>query len=335
MNITKRLIFILLIVLVTSGVIAQEKHQIPVDFFEGKWAGEIKGYAIAHDCEKGNRTVNFSIDLISYESHGDAGETIILPFKAKGVYMFWFMGGITPNASVAEDGKAYYVTPLFVHLRFHFSESELTPVTDQWILGLYFLVLIDDNKSNNRIDLKNRLVKIQHKQEEYCHCGGFSLALVYSGEIYQLDKNRVYFPKDIKPNEPIKTDKKTQLEITMPSNDVINVAQNTEAVIRSESLMEIMKGKIHGLIKKLKPNTKFEIHTPTSVTSVRGTEYELNVEDDGTTTVIVLDGEVEFSDKENKKTVIVKKNQISVCKPKDLPSDPYEINQDQLLKWWK
>jgi len=121
----------------------------------------------------------------------------------------------------------------------------------------------------------------------------------------------------------------------MPSKDVIKVAQNTEAVIRSESLIEVVKGKIHGLIKKLKPKTKFEMHTWTTVSSIRGTEYELNVEDDGTTTVVVLDGEVEFSDKENKKTVIVKRNQTSVCKPKDLPSNPSEISQDQLLYWWK
>ncbi len=155
------------------------------------------------------------------------------------------------------------------------------------------------------------------------------------GIIYKVRTQKLSFPKDIKPNEPIKTDKRTRMEVNLPNVGKVNIAENTTAVFKSENLLEIAKGKIHSLIKKLKPKTKFEIHTPTCVTSGRGTEYLLDVADDGTTTLIVLDGEVEISDLENKKTVIVKKNQKSIVKPGKLPSEPVNINPEQILKWWE
>jgi len=156
-----------------------------------------------------------------------------------------------------------------------------------------------------------------------------------AGELYKVKVIKNNFPEKIKPNKLIKTDRKTHLEITMPSKDVIKVSQNTEVVIRSESLIEVVKGKIHNLIKKLKPKTKFYIQTPAAIAGVRGTEYVLEVEDDGTTTIIVLDGEVELSDKDNKKTVIVKKNQKSVVKTGDLPPSPEGIDPKNIFKWWE
>jgi hypothetical protein len=158
---------------------------------------------------------------------------------------------------------------------------------------------------------------------------------ILSGELYRIKLQKRHFPEDIKPSEPIKTDNKTQLEITIPSKDVIKVAQSSEAVIRSESLIEVMKGKIYSLIKKLKPKTKFEVKTPVCIAGIRGTEFQIEIEDDGTTTVIVLDGEVEVSDLENKKTVIVRKNQKAVTKHRELPSDPIEIEPHQVFNWWQ
>lgn len=156
-----------------------------------------------------------------------------------------------------------------------------------------------------------------------------------TGELYKINFLKKTFPKDIKPNEPIKTDKKTRIEITIPDVGKVNIAENTKAVFRSENLIEVVEGKIHGFIKKLKPKTKFEIHTPPACVGVRGTEYILTVEDDGTTTLIVLDGEVEFSDKEKRKAVLVKRNQQSVVKPGELPSEPENINPDRIIDWWK
>jgi len=101
-------------------------------------------------------------------------------------------------------------------------------------------------------------------------------------------------------------------------------------------LVEIMKGKMYSLIKKLKPGTKFEVKTPNSGTGVRGTEFVLNVEDDGSTKIIVLDGEVEFADKEYKKRVIVRNGQTStITKLNGLPSEAVRIDLEKNFKWWE
>lgn len=160
-------------------------------------------------------------------------------------------------------------------------------------------------------------------------------AMTATGKLYKINLLKRTFPKEIKPNEPIETDKKTRIEVTIPDIGKVNIAENTKAKFKSENSLEVVKGKMHGFIKELKPKTKFEIHTAISITGVRGTEYAFNVEEDGTTTLIVLDGEVEFFDKEKKKTVLVKRNQQSVIKPGELPSEPENINPDRIIDWWK
>jgi hypothetical protein len=300
---------------------AQEKQKFnPVEFSVGNWAGEIKGeiqgclpcwYEMEHQCPEDLPWHPFRIELIGNRSMG--ADTKIqakyppLAFHCRGSVGFMAPGvmgimiaGLDPNFYHDPNYRKAlgFVTMLYSG---GFKISEASNETIKLIFGAF-----------GKPDDMNA-----------------------TGELYRVELLKKNFPRDIKPNEPIKTDKKTQLEITMPSKKVIKIAQNTEAVIKSESLIEVMRGRIHNLIKKLKPETKFNIRTPTATTGVRGTEYEIEVKDDGTTTVMVFSGEVEFSDIENRKTVIVKENQMSICKPKDLPQDPYEFNQEQILKWWR
>jgi hypothetical protein len=306
--------------------LAQEKQKIPAEFFARKWLGILKGNYFERTSHPSNTiqeppiNIDFSIEINWLDA-------ILYPFGVKGVV------GILPSSSkgipisVIENNKPFYETVLLTAV-FNVGENP-SPA----LLGLVSLFVSES--LDNQVDLKDDCIQVKHIREDYYPSGHLNYRFTVEGTIYAGEHKKKIFPKDIKPDEPIKTDKKTQLEITMPSKDVIKVAQNSEAVIRSESLMEVMKGKIHGLIKKLKPKTKFEIRTLTATTGVRGTEYALSVEDDGTTTVVVLDGEVEFSDKENKKTVIVKKNQKSVVKPGALPINPEEIDPERILNWWE
>ena len=79
----------------------------------------------------------------------------------------------------------------------------------------------------------------------------------------------------------------------------------------------------------------FKVKTPQAGCGVRGTQFITKVGKDGTTTLTVIDGEVEFSDKQKRKTVLVKKNQKSVVKPGGLPSDPVSIDPKQIPRWWE
>lgn len=75
--------------------------------------------------------------------------------------------------------------------------------------------------------------------------------------------------------------------------------------------------------------------TRNAIVEVSGTNFTMEVSKDGTTTLTVLNGEVEFSDIKKKGTVIVKKNQRSVVKPGGLPTEPKAIEQNQIPRWWE
>lgn len=79
----------------------------------------------------------------------------------------------------------------------------------------------------------------------------------------------------------------------------------------------------------------FKVQSPIAVAGVRGTKFITKVEKDGATTLTVLDGEVEFSDTEKRKTVLVKKNQKSTINPGGLPSEPVSIDPKLIPKWWE
>lgn len=362
MNIAKGFIFLSLILVVASNVTAQEKQKVPAEFFTGKWAGTISGYAYYHTHRDGRkdeeRTVNFNIDWFS-PSGGFGGELIINPWKTKGVGYLIFLGGFP----VEENGKIYYVSPFAVDFAFEFSETELVPGTDQWILATWLMALIDFTKSNNRVDLKNNTIYINHKQEEECtECGGVSQAFVYSGELHRIQTKKDTLGKTVKVDEPIMTDKFTQREIIVPNVGEVVVNSNSECVFRSDKFLEQTLGELLYEIgykrdenEKVKPlpdhdvdkileqtlkdlhtvQNKFKVRMPQAVCGVRGTRFITKVEKDGTTTVTVLDGEVEFSDKQMKKTVVVKKNQMATVKPGGLPSEPVSIDPGQTLKWWE
>jgi len=85
---------------------------------------------------------------------------------------------------------------------------------------------------------------------------------------------------------------------------------------------------------KIRPGSNYKVRSPQAVCGVRGTQFITNIED-GITTLTVLDGEVEFSDINKKKTVIVKKNQKSICETNGLPTEPETIDIEQILKWWE
>lgn len=346
---------------------AQEKQKIPVEFFTGKWAGAITTYTKNLSVGSGPWAIHgrhIESGKIEFFLVKDDAQALKKQFKdlygieidPKSLYP-------SLDPKLPFEGKAV-ISGMYTraHQTQHYCEEcrgkdynktkELSP-----IVVPVQLIYVGDNSL--RVNFENLpkdyynligslppLSIIKHKTSAEIKVDFFDFEFhaplnenVFErkvvGSLYRIERLKKSFPKDIKPDEPIKTDKKTQLEITMPSKDVIKIAQNTEAVIRSESLIQIVKGKIHSVIKKLQPKTKFEVKTPTSGFSVRGTEYTVEVEDDGTTTVVVLDGEIEFSDKENKKMVIVKKNQKSVVKPGALPTVPEEIDPEKILNWWK
>ena len=60
-----------------------------------------------------------------------------------------------------------------------------------------------------------------------------------------------------------------------------------------KSFFSLFRGKIQAVVNKLNRKSSFEIHTPTAICGVRGTEFTVDAMDDDASEINVLDGEVE------------------------------------------
>lgn len=154
---------------------------------------------------------------------------------------------------------------------------------------------------------------------------------------------------DLQEGEIIETDEHTRKEINHEIEDpdggdpleqfelFLDAQAKIEVIAANQSQCEIEQfhGKLHMKTKNLTPE-QLKIKTPEAVLGVRGTDYESQVDDNGTTTVTVFEGEVEFSDSDKTTTVTVGANQKSVIKPGESPADPEAIDERPLVsRWWK
>ena len=130
---------------------------------------------------------------------------------------------------------------------------------------------------------------------------------------------------EVKKGDTIKTDSKTQVNIADSAGNKIWIGGGSKVKINEPSNFELLMGSITAFLSKLQSKTKFEINTPVAVAGVRGTIFSLWT-DGQTTSLTMVEGEVEFSDLKGNK-VIVKENQTCICtkeqglqKPVTLPT---------------
>lgn len=174
---------------------------------------------------------------------------------------------------------------------------------------------------------------------------------------YQIPGGIEYYPrtleldKDIKYGEEMITDENTILHILLPDGDgEIYLDRNSKMTCSAPASpisCSMLKGKLRAVIKKLqKPvaegqpggsfiRGKFDIRTPSVLLGVRGTEFMVEVADDGTTKVQVFEGAVNISDLEEKNTVQVNAGQkITVVLNKPLPQLE-TFDTASIDRWWK
>lgn len=156
----------------------------------------------------------------------------------------------------------------------------------------------------------------------------------FIGELYKVYTKKEILGKDVKVNELIKTDRYTRREIVITGVGEVIVNTNSECTFKEDELLEHAFGELFLKLKDFPPEA-FKFRTPTAGGAVRGTRFITKVEKDGTTILMVLDGIVEFSDINKKRTVLVKKNQKSVVKQGGLPSNPVLIKSALIPMWWQ
>jgi ferric-dicitrate binding protein FerR (iron transport regulator) len=109
------------------------------------------------------------------------------------------------------------------------------------------------------------------------------------------------------------TDMKAETEVTVTQ---MNSRRNggSKVIVLHQWL-----GQTHNRVQQLlDPASRFEIETPTAVMAVRGTEFTLDVEPDGTTNIVVIEGTVDVMAQEV--TVAVQAGQATVTQPKQTPA---------------
>ncbi|MCL1495015.1 MAG: FecR family protein [Pseudanabaena sp. Salubria-1] len=142
--------------------------------------------------------------------------------------------------------------------------------------------------------------------------------------------------------DEISTDGKSSAVLSVDTGiGFVNVSEKT--VVRIDKLqitsddgritiLKVPKGQVRLQIRRFSnPSSRFNIHTPAVVTGVRGTEYVLNVKDDGRTILSTFDGAV-MTEAQNSEVLVDKgfQNQTILGEP---PSQPVPIQDNNDLEY--
>jgi len=313
-----RFLVLSIVITVFSSAFAQGKQKIPKDFFMGKWGGTLSGEIVVKQPHKPIKKYPFSIVLI-----GKPGK-LIGPFGGGTPAMMWMNATWPRKFTVVYDSVMCMIFPNVDHPLFNFMYPVSDPATiaEMGYNTIFYLAGFSVQvKNTNLILLTSRGADWEDSWAK--------------GELYRIYTRKDILGKTVHVNELIKTDKFIQREIIVPHVGEVIVRPNSECKFSDEDELNQAFGEIMGKIEKLPPDYDFKVRSPQAVSSVRGTQFITRVEKDGTTTLTVLGGEVEFSDIQKRKTVLLKKNQKSIVEPGGLPFDPVSIDPNQILRWWE
>lgn len=121
-------------------------------------------------------------------------------------------------------------------------------------------------------------------------------------------------------------------------NDIgsVNVAENTNLQVhtlamRSDgarvTILDVPRGQVRLQVRRFtNPNSRLEVHTPSGVAAVRGTDFGVSVDEDGKTAVATLSGAVETS--AQNQSVMVNPGFVSVVRPGEAPSEPLPLDRE-------
>lgn len=119
------------------------------------------------------------------------------------------------------------------------------------------------------------------------------------------------------------------IENRLNANTTIRVQPPELAQHGEGSNVQMVLGKVWSRL--LRKGAKFRVHTPISVCTVRGTEFETTVMPNGSTFVKVYEGVVEFSSEYGSR--MLNKNTKSSCEPGGAPAAPAVMIGDDRDTW--
>jgi len=125
--------------------------------------------------------------------------------------------------------------------------------------------------------------------------------------------------------------------ITLYSNSSYKIGSGEETTI-----WDILSGKCFAKWLKQEIEKKFKVRTPSAVTSVRGTEFTVEVAEDNATTVTVFEGMVDVQDRTSGSNVTIATNQTLTVHPvpggltpQEMSALITEVDPASVNRWWE
>lgn len=143
------------------------------------------------------------------------------------------------------------------------------------------------------------------------------------------------FGTDVKPGDTVTAEGKSKIVIFMPDGAKIDLKEGAKMKFYTEDEIEAQRGIFRFLINKLTEGKVKRIRAGAMLGSIRGTEFLVEVDDNGNTNLKVIDGMVEVSSIEGKGTVQVATGQETKTAKGGLPTKPKTFDPKTLENWWE
>lgn len=136
----------------------------------------------------------------------------------------------------------------------------------------------------------------------------------------------------LNPGDEIKTERASSVEIYLDDGSRVKVAPFSYFKLETEDAtsvkLNLLFGKIRNFVKKF--SRKYEVHTPTAVCAVRGTDFMVST-DDGGSRVEVYDGSVFTGDNFGRDVILKKGEFIDVDKDAGIGKPKSNLNPPQKM----
>jgi hypothetical protein len=187
--------------------------------------------------------------------------------------------------------------------------------------------------------------------------GGWGMVRSWSGRVeFRKFGTDIWVPAragmQIDTGDAVRTlgDYRDNAELLLPGGRVVRMNGDTiiqapiwePSIDRKEGLTEenalkalqIIKGRVWLFLDKMQHPSSY-VTTPNAIAGVKGTEFEVIVDKNGSTTFNVITGVVEVSDSKMTKTVTLNAGQTTAVPTQGTPTAPASFDVKSLNRWWE
>jgi ferric-dicitrate binding protein FerR (iron transport regulator) len=135
------------------------------------------------------------------------------------------------------------------------------------------------------------------------------------------------------PGDTVKTGADGRADLLLPNGSTLNLDAASAVTLLDDGL-NLLFGQIRAKVQHVM-GQRFDVRTPTAICGVRGTDFIVREKAGKPASLVVIEGQVAFSDIKGIKTVLVNAGQQSYLLPDGTPAEPTRANIHDMPKWWE